>query len=66
MLSIPAGMAIGIINAIGSNIVQWLIPKVGFHSRIKQLQVTTLTIFLMSFCNITLFMALEGPFYNWN
>jgi hypothetical protein len=59
-------MSIGITNAIGARIVQSLVPTIGLHSRISELNLTVLCIFLMSYLNISLFMMFEGTYYNWN
>lgn len=65
-INIPAGMIIGIINAISAKIIQTLVPRIGLHSRTSELSLKVMSMFLMAYLNISLFIVLEGNHYNWN
>ena len=48
------GMVIGILNAIGSQIILRLIPYIGFHNRVVKIQVTSLSLVVLLYTNIAL------------
>ena len=48
------GMVIGILNAIGSQIILRLIPYIGFHNRVVKIQVTSLSLVILLYTNIAL------------
>lgn len=54
LVTLLSGMLIGIMNAIGTGLILTLIPKVGFHSRIRQIQVSVISIVLLLYTNICL------------
>lgn len=47
-------MAIGVLNAIGTQIILRLIPLIGFYNRVVKIQVTAISLVILLYTNIAL------------
>ena len=54
LATLTGGMVIGILNAIGTQLVLRLVPLIGFHCQVKQIQATVATLVVMLYTTIAL------------